>query len=375
MSFFSQLLSCFFKKKEAQAQIVDSKKKTEKVMPDFESNEVSYPKASLGYVLLETSKSVHTSYKYNFLNPDKLSADVLQKLKKCIYEIPPMPEVWHQIQRVLQQPDASASDLGVCIAQDPILTAKILKVCNSSAYGAKDSSEINNIPLAIARLGLDEVSAIIFRSLAPDMGASEAARKQASYVWFHSQATAALIRLLLEPSQKVPRHEASLLGMLHDIGKLVILHEESDATLEKLKAMIDSGASPLDAEHAVLGYTHIDAGMMLALHWKLPANIQKVILHHHHPDGMKATDLPEGLQYGMAGLHIAHLILQYVISPSDDEQATSIWSHHKRGCHNSIVVFGYEQLGLLLDQPSFYQQLQLEIERVKLSFPDLFSPS
>ncbi|MBL4760448.1 MAG: HDOD domain-containing protein, partial [Mariprofundaceae bacterium] len=57
-------------------------------------------------------------------------------MRKRINEIPPMPEIWHKIQTILQQPDSSASDLGACIAQDPILTAQVLKVCNSSAYGA-----------------------------------------------------------------------------------------------------------------------------------------------------------------------------------------------------------------------------------------------
>jgi len=85
-----------------------------------------------------------------------------------------MPEIWHRVQEILQQNDASASDLGQCVDQDPVLTAQILKVCNSSAYAG--GAEISNIPLAIARLGLDETSCIIFRSLAPDLGGDDRCR-------------------------------------------------------------------------------------------------------------------------------------------------------------------------------------------------------
>jgi len=375
MSFFSKLFGGLFNKKSPQVQPLNSKVKNKVAASNTENQDTNYPENTLGYLLKETSKNVYKTYNHNFLNPPKLSTDVLQKLKKCIYEIPPMPEIWHKIQNILQQADSSASDLGACIAQDPILTAQVLKVCNSSAYGAKNSSEITNIPLAIARLGLDEVSTIIFRSLAPDMGASALARKEVNYIWFHSQAIASLIRVLAESSGKVPRHEANLLGMLHDIGKLVILHGESEATLAKLKASMEAGVSSLDAEHAVLAYTHIDAGMMLALHWKFPTYIQHVISHHHHPDVVKPVDLPENTKHSIMTLHIAHLVLQHHMSSLDDDSNASIWTCHKRSCQQAALVFGRDQLLLPLDKPSFYQHLQLEIERVKLSFPDLFPPS
>jgi len=375
MSFFSKLLGRFFMQKSTPARPLNSKEKRKKVPSNSEFKDSGYPENTLGYLFKETSKSVYKTYNYNFLNPPKLSADALQKLRKRINEIPPMPEIWHKIQTILQQPDSSASDLGACIAQDPILTAQVLKVCNSSAYGAKNSSEITNIPLAIARLGLDEVSTIIFRSLAPDMGVSELARKEVNDIWFHSQAIASLIRILVEPSQKVPRHEANLLGMLHDIGKLVILHGESEATLTKLKASMVAGASSLDAEYAVLGYTHIDAGMMLALHWKLPPYIQKIISHHHHPDVVKAVDLPESTKYSMMTLHIAHLVLQHHMLSLGDHSNASIWACHKRSCQQTVLLFGRDQLALPLENVSFYKQLQLELTRVQLSFPDLFPPS
>jgi len=366
MSFFGKL----FKHKKMQSKLLKNSKQTISYADFYDRN---YPEHTLGFMLQDISQSINKNHQYNLLNPPKLNHDVLQKLRVSIHEIAPMPKIWHQIQAVLQQPDSSASDLSACITQDPILTAEILKVCNSSAYGAKNNNAITNIPLAVARLGLDEVSTVIFHSLAPEIGTSTTARKEVSAIWFHSQVMASLTRILSESCQKVPRHEAHLLGMLHDIGKLVILHGEPETTLSKLRTVIDQGIPVLDAEYTILGYTHIDAGMMLALHWKLPPNIQQIISRHHHPSAIKASYLSEDTRHAMASLHIAHLILQQTLLSAD--AYTSIWSSHKRHCQQDMLLFGHNELLLPLENKSFYKQLQLEVSRIMLSFPDLFPPN
>jgi len=159
---------------------------------------------------------------YHLEQPPAIRKDRQDHLNSRINSIPPMPEIWHEVQAILQQPNSSASDLGHCVARDPVLTAKVLAACNSAAYTSSNQSEIANIPLAIARLGLHEASNIIFHTLAPDLTGHKN-KHQIRHIWFHTQAIAALSRLLAEPAQILDRSQASLNGMLHDIGKLVSL--------------------------------------------------------------------------------------------------------------------------------------------------------
>ena len=351
----------------------------------FETH-VSYREHSVGYVLKHSPQPEPDMHLYDLNAPPSIDKQTREHLLARITKIPPMPEIWHRVQDILQQDDASASDLGQCVAQDPVLTAHMLKMCNSAAYVVPGGVEISNIRLAIARLGLDEASSIIFRALAPDLGGSEQRKKEIRHVWFHSQAIAMLSRILVEPARQVSRHDATLIGMLHDIGKLVMLHIEDEQTLKQLKELIDQGMPTLAAEQKVLAYTHIDAGMMLALHWKLPRLVRNAISFHHHPAVLKADALPQGLQYAMLSLHTSHLLLQRVLQQDFLAKAKSgiagqteegrwhgsVWQSDQRTCLHETLRFVQEEMSIPLESESLYGQIEAEIKRLKLSFPDLF---
>jgi len=383
VSWFSHFLAGIFGRKQAHASLPQPSSKHNIQKPALRGGtdiKSEYPPHTLGFALKHCPPTRPGEYAYDLNNRPALETPARDRLSSHINAIPPMPEIWRRVQDILQQDDASASDLSHCVAQDPVLTAQILKVCNSSAYACTDSTEVSNIPLAIARLGLDETSTIIFRSLVPDLGANKQRKTEIRHIWFHSQAIAMISRTLAEPSQHLSRHDATLTGMLHDIGKLVILHIESEQQLKRLKTMMDAGTSSLAAEQEALGYTHIDAGMMLALHWKLPRHIQQSISLHHHPAVTKSGQLPEPVRHAMLTLHIAHLVLQQSNQPHTlpTEQAeessnnASIWQPHQRTCLHDTLRFAQQEMLLSLQSESFYSQIEADIMRLKLSFSDLF---
>lgn len=338
--------------------------------PEIQINQC--PPASLGGLLHNSPSSLLQSNAYDLSNPPRLDGETLKHLRSRIHQIPPMPEIWHKIQNILEQPDASAGELGTAISQDPILTAQVLKVCNSSAYAVAGSKAITNVPLAIARLGLDETSNIIFQTLAPEMGQSENSKLQIRHIWMHCQSISALSRLLAEPSRKLERHDANLIGMLHDIGKLVILNLESDEKLAALKAAIDSGTDALQAEAEQLGYTHIDAGVILALHWQLPKKVQHYISYHHHTGSLPVNAIPKELQHAMMTLNLAHLVFEHFARHDEAYANMLIWSGHCCGFARVNESFVTSEMNLSIDSSAFYSQLKAEVERIKLSFPDLF---
>ncbi|OIO71213.1 MAG: hypothetical protein AUJ57_07475 [Zetaproteobacteria bacterium CG1_02_53_45] len=371
MSWLSKLFSTFTGGGPKAAARPDNGRKT--VPPAGNSTPTQYADQTLGW-LLKKNPSIAPHTTYDLSKPRALDPGVLGRLRRNIHEIPPMPETWRQIQHILQKPDASASDLGAVVANDPVLTARILKTCNSSAYATAGSSEINNIPLAIARLGLDETSNIIFQTLAPKLGESPEKRLQSRHIWMHSQTISVLMRLLAEPCSQVSRNDASLIGMLHDIGKLVILHIEDQEKLAALKNAIDGGLSTLEAEFHHLGYTHIDAGMMLGLHWQLPKHVQHFISFHHHAASLPASRIPSHLQQAMMMLNLAHIIAQYQLPADKAAENRGIWQSYQRLFAERPELYVKNELNLPLDSQTLYRQLQLQIERMKVQFPDLYPP-
>jgi len=382
VSWFSRIFGKLFGGKKVQPAPVPSGLKSRKtaagvvsskaVASDTAPSNITHAEHTLGWLLGSSQAAMTQTIKYDLENPPCIDPDVLSRLRMHIRRIPPMPEVWHQVQDILQRPGVSAGDLGQCVAQDPVLTARILTVCNSSAYASSHSAEITNIRLAIARLGLNEACNIIFHSLAPDLGGSAYKKTEIRHVWFHSQAIATLSRFLSESSSKLDRHTASLAGMLHDIGKLVMLHIESEAQLSRLMNRIEPGVGALAAEYEEFGYTHIDAGMMLALHWRLPKSVQDMISLHQHANAADIRHLPENVRPLMAILQTAHLVLQHNMDDTRDRVLLSVWHSHRRTCRDDIAPFVQNELCVPLDSQPVYTQLQAEIDRLKLSFSDLF---
>ena len=305
-----------------------------------------------------------------------MAVDTWERLQDGIYRISPMPEIWLEVQDILQQPDSSASDLGRCIARDPLLTSRILRVCNSIVYAPVGSSEVTNIPLAIARLGMDEAGSIIFQSLAPSLlGEGGEKAEEIRHIWYHGQTIARVSSILAESCYGLDRHKASLVGMLHDIGKLAIICIEPMTRLEELKARIEQGTHALTAEFEVLGYTHIDAGIILSEHWHLPVHIQQMIAYHHHAALLESDRLPKELRQAMMILHLAHLVLERCGQEDAEEEMPAIWQGHHRTLPAGAIRFIRQGMNLPLDSRVLFGQLQGEIGRVKQAFPTLFHHS
>ncbi|MDQ6993490.1 MAG: HDOD domain-containing protein [Mariprofundus sp.] len=308
---------------------------------------------------------------YHLKKAEPIEPETLQWLTKNIHDIPPMPENWHRIQRIIENPNASIKALSDVILNDPILTAKILQVCNSSAFAIVGNKGIHDIQLAITRLGLDETGNLIFRTLAPALGDGAGARIQIRHIWMHSQIIAMLMDLLSRSVPGMSRRDASMVGIMHDIGKMVILHIEDNKNLAAVKIAINQGVPTLEAEFKQLGYTHIDAGMMLALHWKLPTHVRQFIEFHHHPASLPVDAIPAQLQQHMMLLNLAHMIAQHFIS-DQTPSSSSNWANYRRSFSHHPGAFITDKLHLPLQDADLITSLKAPIEFIKLQFPDLY---
>jgi len=312
-------------------------------------------------------------------SPPPIEREHLQGLKQAIQDIPPLPDNWNRIERILNDPESAPADLAREIEHDPVLSAHILSLANSAAF-ALPGQKVENVAIAIARLGMDNIQDFLMQKLLPEFGnmhpESEgiiAARDEMRQIVCHSMAVALIFRQLSDYGQIVAHRSASLFGMMHDIGKLVILHKEDGETLQQLRIAIADGVPALKAEWDTLGYTHIDAGMMLALHWKLPRIVHRFIYFHHHPAWHAPDVWPVDMQPAIMLNHMAHIALQAL--EDIPGLAGGIWSPERRTHLRKTESLLRQPLRLPLKDTSHFQQIRQNVERLASTFDILYPVS
>lgn len=191
--------------------------------------------------------------------------------------LPTLPTVLRQILATTADPESSVIDLGRHIASDQSLSAGLLKMVNSAAYGY--NRQIDSITAAIVILGFTEIrnlalATTTFRAFGNAKGPN------LTQLWRHSLATAMAGERLAKFIQ-FNREAAFVAGLLHDIGK-VVFHAIYPGHAKAACVLASSNSiSILEAENEVFGINHAQVGGLLAEHWQLPVSVVETIRYHH----------------------------------------------------------------------------------------------
>lgn len=234
-----------------------------------------------------------------FLENDKLKALVAR-----MSVLPSIPSVYFNILKELQSPYASMERIGELVSLDPAMKAKLLQVVNSAFFGI--SRQISNPLEAIQLLGVNTV-----RSLALSIHAftcfDPIAPKRISYenVWNHCIAVGAFAKKITQRQEMDAAmvDEAFISGLLHDIGKLMLLAnmpEQYESAIEQARL---KGVPLVDVEREIFGATHASVGAYLLGLWGLPVPIVEAVALHHAP-----ADAVEEAFTPLTAVHIADVI-------------------------------------------------------------------
>jgi putative nucleotidyltransferase with HDIG domain len=179
----------------------------------------------------------------------------------------------------MAQEDVDIDELAKKIAQDQALTAKTLRLANSSFYGM--AHQITTIQEAISILGFRTVRSLVTTAaLIGTFAGSSNGGFNATPFWRHSIAAAVCARELASHRKLNPEH-AYMAGLLHDIGRLVLVTQFQDSYAATMAHRLQHDCQLLDAEHAILGIDHAAVGHALTKHWKFPEAIQRAVAFHH----------------------------------------------------------------------------------------------
>ena len=207
----------------------------------------------------------------------------LQRLVGKIKELPAMPEVVTRILRLLADPECSMSAVTEALSRDPALVARLIKVSNSSLYGT--NREISSLNQALVRLGFRTIRSLVIaassRALFPMNDTQVGLWGKA--LWDHSVECGVAAKWVAQAVAYHDPDEAFAAGVLHDIGKVIILLNLPDDFRAVVKAMETGGLDSRAAEQQVLGFDHCKVGTWLLERWDLPPALTAGIVHHHEP--------------------------------------------------------------------------------------------
>lgn len=202
---------------------------------------------------------------------EQISAELLHALDNDQLVLPTLPEVALQVREVSADPDVDVATLAKVIENDPAISARLIKISNSPLLRA--SRPIEDLKMAVSRLGINYTSNLATSLAMQQMfqATSDVIDQRMREVWSHSTEVSGIAHVLARHYTKLKPDQATLAGIVHQIGVLPILtYAEDNRRLLKDTAALDELINTL---HPVLGRRILEA-------WNFPEEL--VIIPEQH---------------------------------------------------------------------------------------------
>lgn len=209
----------------------------------------------------------------------------LDEIISIVKHIPPFPKVMRLVMEMLEDPDVTAQSLAEVIQYDGIITANVLKLCNTAYFGL--TRKVSSLDDALVILGHDTLKDIIITSSSRRFyqgTAGEGYKLEEGELWKHSVAVAIMAKQLVHHVKEVDQNEAYTCGLMHDIGKRFLSNFVADDFKKIIIKVAKEKCSFIEAEKDIIGVTHAELGGMILAQWEFPSEMQRAVSQHHDPD-------------------------------------------------------------------------------------------
>jgi len=214
------------------------------------------------------------------------STNILGLVNNTI-ELPTMPEVLLKLNDVITNSDASAADVAKVVSKDPAVATNILRIVNSAYYGLQ--VRVSSVSLAVSVMGFNMTKKVALKAAV--FSAFGKRREKIQHFdplafWRHAIYTGVTARTLAANAQAftdVHPEDIYIAGLLHDIGKIILMEKAAPRYLAMLRRAVQEGRPETAVEAEDFGFTHADVGSVLAIKWSLPEDLAIAIRYHHAP--------------------------------------------------------------------------------------------
>ncbi|MBU6153323.1 MAG: HDOD domain-containing protein [Bdellovibrionales bacterium] len=197
-----------------------------------------------------------------------------------IQSLPVLPQIAMRVTERMQSPTATLSEISDLIKSDVGLSTKVLRLANSSYYSIPGG--VSEVSKALHYLGFTTIAQIVLTSSVFGSFKTQGIREfPLAPFWMHSFAVGQLAEMTARTLQLENPSDSFVGGLIHDVGKLILLETAPEHLARIVRLAKEKKLSFLAAERELGDSTHVDLGLELAKHWKLPPGIQKAIQFHH----------------------------------------------------------------------------------------------
>jgi HD-like signal output (HDOD) protein len=223
-----------------------------------------------------------------FERPDAPMSDVpasasgvgLAAIVGRLHGLKTFPDTAQRLLSAVCNPNHRNAEVVSIIETDPELTAKVLRLVNSGAFGLRHNCE--SVERSIVLLGTRQVAELAAARLALDQ--FEGSGKFGKAIRSHSIAVAALSRRLARRRPLLSGVDTFTPGILHDVGKLLQLQADQGQYAQLLSSAPHGAETFHQLERAHLGYDHAMLAGYVMQGWHIPEFLRTVVELHHNQD-------------------------------------------------------------------------------------------
>ncbi|MBB6522751.1 HDOD domain-containing protein [Pseudoteredinibacter isoporae] len=247
----------------------------------------------------------------------------LSQLINNATDLPKIPEVVQKLLDSFNSAESDADSIAEQLSQDQSLTAKVLRMANSSHFGG--ARKIGSVNDAVVFLGLNSLRTLVLASgIASSFKAPE--HIDIKQFWRDSFAMAGACRWVCQFSQReLDRELAFTCGMMHNVGTILISILCPEDALE-IHHLVSQGANREDLEQSRLGFTNVEAGAELSERWRFPTAMGDALRYQYNPADSES-------EYA-AVLHLAH----YVVAMNASENKESMMANFPSAIAEGIDI-------------------------------------
>lgn len=226
----------------------------------------------------------------------------VQQLLEQAHQLPSIPRLVQELLAAFDDPNVDAGRIAAKLQLDQALTAKVLRLANSSFYGG--TRRVATVNDAVVLLGVDAL-----RTLVTASGITAAFRAPEGFdlkaFWRKSFMVAGLCRWLVRRGRlrQLNAETAFTAGLLHDVGSL-LMHTLDAERMQEVDAAVAAGAPRGDAEQMILGYTSVEIGGALARHWHFPDELCDAVVYQPAPMAAKVPNEYAGVVHLARTCHL-----------------------------------------------------------------------